>query len=54
MVYDVIIFFFFVIILLGMIGSLFLLLKKALNEDDAIRIDPKSALPEESVDSSLK
>ncbi|MEH7611566.1 hypothetical protein [Gottfriedia acidiceleris] len=48
MVYDVIIFFFFVIILLGMIGSLFLLLKKALNEDDALRIDPKLSLPKEN------
>ncbi|SFD09088.1 MULTISPECIES: hypothetical protein [Bacillaceae] len=53
MVYDVIIFFFFVIILLGMIGSLFLLLKNALNEDDALRndalrIDPKLSLPKEN------
>ncbi|XRG77849.1 hypothetical protein V5E38_18800 [Rossellomorea sp. GAMAL-10_SWC] len=48
MVYDVIIFFFFVIILLGMIGALFLLLKKALNEDDTLRIDPKLSTTKEN------
>ncbi|WP_180232811.1 hypothetical protein [Bacillus sp. AFS055030] len=48
MVYDVLIFFFFVIILLGMTGSLFLLLKRALNKDDALRIDPKLSLPKEN------
>ncbi|WP_179865431.1 MULTISPECIES: hypothetical protein [unclassified Bacillus (in: firmicutes)] len=41
MAYDVLIFFFYVIILLGMIGSFFLVLKNAFNEDDAVRIDPK-------------
>ena len=45
LVYDVLIFFIFMIILLGMIGSFFLLLKNALNEDDALLIDPKPPLP---------
>ncbi|MFB7138968.1 hypothetical protein ACFCYN_04810 [Gottfriedia sp. NPDC056225] len=47
MAYDVLIFFFYVIILLGMIGSFFLVLKNAFNEDDVVRIDPKLSLPEE-------
>ncbi|MEH7512276.1 hypothetical protein ACFVR2_15820 [Gottfriedia sp. NPDC057991] len=49
--YDVLIFFFYFIILLGMIGSFFLVLKNAFNVDDALRIDPKPSLPEESVHS---
>ena len=49
--YDVLIFFFYVIILLGMIGSFFLVLINAFNEDDAVRIDPKLSLPKEKANS---